>query len=482
MDTPAQDAAPLAAVPGLVLDDRYRLDHVCADHQPPGGLRSVLWRAVDDSLGRFVAVQIVSGGDVRRRRRVMKAATRASTVADARFVRVYDVGEAELDGRRSVWIAYEWIDAPTLAAVVRDEPLPPPVATDLVRQCAEALQTAAEAGLTHGRLHPDQVHVPASGAARISGLATAAAVHETPGDEAGDVRSLGGLLFAALTGRWPLPGWQGLPPIAGTAGAQAAHPRVVRAGVPRELDTVTAEALTGRFGSARAVARALSALPSRPIDAVPEPAPVPRPEVLRRWLWRLVPPLLVVTIGIAGWQVGSELGRVPLVARQPHAALPPAKQTGPQHSSVQLVWHRPPTVTSFDPGGDGQENPDAAPLAVDRDPTTAWTTDTYRNDPHLGGLKSGVGLLLDLGRPRTVQVADLVLSAAGADVEIHAGDQPPTQPGDLPTVARRADAGSSVRLNLAQAVTARYWLIWFTKLPPDNGGFRVGVAEVALLG
>ncbi|HET6816937.1 MAG TPA: hypothetical protein VFH66_06895 [Mycobacteriales bacterium] len=481
MDTPAQDAAPLVAAPGLLLDDRYRLDQLRADHQPPGGLRSVLWRAVDDSLGRYVAVQIVSGSDARRRRRVVKAATRASTLPDARFVRVYDVGEIELDGRRSVWIAYEWVEAPTLAAVVRDEPLPPPVATDVVRQCAEAIQVAADAGISHGRLHPDQVHLPATGAIRISGLATAAIVHDVPADEAGDVRSLGGLLFAALTGRWPLTGWQGLPVIAGAAAAHG-RPRVVRAGVPRELDTVTADALTGRYGSARALARALATLPSRPIDAVPEPAGEPRPDILRRWLWRLVPPLLVVTIGIAGWVVGSELGRVPLTARQPHAALPPAQQTGPRHNSVRLVWRQPPTVTSFDPGGDGQENPDATALAVDRDPTTAWTTDTYRNDPHLGGLKPGVGLLLDLGRARTVQVADLVLSAAGADIEIRAGDRQPTQAGDLPLVARRTDAPASLRVNLTQPVTARYWLLWFTKLPADNGGFRVGVAEVALLG
>lgn len=481
MDTPAQDAASLTAAPGLVLDGRYRLDQVRADHQPPTGMRSMLWRAIDDSLGRFVAVEIVSGGDMRRRRRVLKAATRASTVADARFVRVYDVGEIELDGRHCVWIAYEWVEAPTLAAIVRDEPLPGPVATDLIRQCAEAVQVAADAGVPHGRLHPDQVHLPATGAVRISGLATAAVVHDLTADEAGDVRALGGLLFAALTGRWPLPGWQGLAFLGGSAGSQG-RPRAVRAGVSRELDTVTAEALAGRFTSARAFARALSALPSRPIDAVEEPAGEPRPEVLRRWLWRLVPPLLVATIGVAGWVIGSELGRVPLTARQPHAALPPAQQTGPQHQSVKLVWRRPPLVTSFDPGGDGEENPDATSLAVDRDPTTAWTTDTYRNDPHLGGLKPGVGLLLDLGRPREVQVADLVLSAAGADVEIRAGDQPPTQADDLPIVAGRRGAGASLRLNLAHPTRARYWLVWFTKLPPDNGGFRVGVAEVALLG
>ena len=481
MDTPAQDAPALTAAPGLLLDERYRLDQVRADHRPTSGLRSMLWRAIDDALGRFVAVQIVTGADARRRKRIIKAATRASTVADARFVRVYDVGEVELDGRQAVWIAHEWVDAPTLAAVVRDEPLSPPVATDVGRQCAEALAVAAEATISHGRLHPDQVHLPQSGTVRISGLATAAVVHDVAADEPGDVRAVGGIVFAALTGRWPLPGWQGLPLVAGTAATQG-RPRAVRAGVPRELDTVTSEALTGRFGSARSLAKALSALPSHSIDAVPERTRDPRPDILRRWLWRLVPPLLVGTIGVAGWVVGSELGRVPLTARQPHAAVPPAKQNGPQHGSVRLVWHRPPTVTSFDPGGDQVENPDETALAVDRDPTTAWTTDRYTGNPRLGGLKPGVGLLLDLGRARKVSVADLVLSAAGADVEIHAGDQIPVQADDLPTVARRDDAHASVRLNLAHAVTARYWLVWFTKLPPDGGGFRVGVAEVALLG
>jgi hypothetical protein len=481
VDTPAQDAPPLTSAPGLLLDDRYRLDQVRTDHQVTPTLRSMVWRAIDESLGRFVAVHIVVAGDARRRKRIVRAATRASTIADARFVRIYDVGEVELDDRPAVWIAHEWVDAPTLAAVVRDEPLPPPVATDVGRQCAEALAVAAEAGVHHGRLHPDQVHVPPTGIVRISGLATAAAVHDVAAEEAGDVRALGGILFAALTGRWPLPGWLGLPLVGGTAATQA-HARAVRAGVPREVDTVTAEALTGRLTTARSLARALTALPSRPIDAVPVPTRDPRPDILRRWLWRIVPPLLVATIGVAGWIVGSELGRVPLSARQPHAALPPAQQNGPQHSRVRLVWHRPPTVTSFDPDGDQVENPDATALAVDRDPTTAWTTDLYKGNPSLGGLKPGVGLLLDLGRARTVSVADLVLSATGADVEIHAGDQPPVQAGDLPTVARRTDAGASLRLNLARPVTARYWLVWFTKLPPDGSGFRVGVAEVALLG
>jgi hypothetical protein len=173
---------------------------------------------------------------------------------------------------------------------------------------------------------------------------------------------------------------------------------------------------------------------------------------------------------------------VPSNARQHQAAVPPAKASAPGTGKARLVWHRAPAIAGFDPQGDGQENDDEAGLAVDRDRSTAWTTDLYHADSHLGGLKSGVGLLLDLGKPKSVRVAELALSAAGADVELRAGDQAPQQADDLPLVARRDQAPQRTKLLLDSAVKARYWLVWFTNLPPDEGGFRVGVVEVALLG
>jgi len=41
---------------------------------------------------------------------------------------------------------------------------------------------------------------------------------------------------------------------------------------------------------------------------------------------------------------------------------------------------------------------------------------------------------------------------------------------DLRTVATSAAAGSTVELTLTTPAHARYLLIWFTKLPPDNTG------------
>jgi hypothetical protein len=480
----AQAGEASAAGPGLLVDGRYRLDQVRAEHRPRSDIHTVLWRAADTALDRPVAILVITGLDAQRHKSVAETAARASQVSDARFVRVLDVGRLDPPsgakrGARPTWIATEWVEAPSLAASVRGEPLHPAVATEIARQCAEALEAAERIGCPHGRLHPGQVLLPAGGIPRITGLGLAAVLDgEQPTD---DVRALGGLLFAALTGRWPLPGWSELPAVDARA-SSATRPRLVRAGISRDLDETTHRMLTGGYADAHACARALSLLPVRPLDRPAEPVADPGPSAWRRWAWRIVPPAVVAAIGLTGWALGSELGRVPSTARQHQAALPPAQASAPGTGKARLVWRHAPAATGFDPEGDGQENDDEAGLAVDRDRTTAWTTDLYHGNSHLGGLKSGVGLLLDLGKPTSVQVAELALTTPGADVEIRAGDQAPSTAAGLPLIARRDGAPQRTKFAFDAPQRARYWLIWFTNLPPDSGGFRVGVAEVALLG
>ncbi|MDQ1748833.1 MAG: putative peptidoglycan lipid flippase [Frankiaceae bacterium] len=464
---------------GLVIEDRYRLEQVRDDTAAADGRRVVLWRALDLALDRRVAVLLASGRTRALRQQLAQAATRAGRVVDARCVRVLDVGElAAAD--RFTWIVTEWVDAPTLAAVVRRKTLPVDEAVALVRQCAQALATAAREGCTHGHLHPDRVLVPAAGLPRVTGLETARALAEDadsgPSDPgAADVRALGGLLVAALTGTWPLPGYAGLPRTpAGTRLRQR------RRDAPKALDEIASRALAGRYPDPGAVDRALGDLPA-PKPAQPAP-PSPRALAARRWAWRLVPPALVAVLGAAGWVVGSDLGRVPLVARAHHPTLPAPSASAPGTGVLHLVWSSPPRVASFDPEGDGEENPSAVGLAVDNDPSTSWTTVTYRGSSHLGGLKPGVGLLLDLRRPTTVRVAELALTAPGSTVELRAGDQAPRTEADLAVVSATVGAGSQVRWQLPRPTTARYWLVWFTDLPKASGGYRIGVTEVALLG
>lgn len=467
---------------GLVIDGRYQLEQVRDDTTTGEGRHVVLWRALDLALGRHVAVLFASGRTRAVRQTLTQAATRAGRVVDARCVRVLDVGELEADDRFT-WIVTEWVDAPTLAAVVRRKPLPVGDAVALVRQCAQALAAAAREGCSHGLLHPDRVLMPPAGLPRLTGLETARALVDEDGagdrarsdSGAADIRSLGGLLVAALTATWPLPGYAGLPRT-----PPDARLRHKRRDVPKALADVAARALAGGYPDPAAVDRALADLPAP--KSKERAAPSPRALAVRRWAWRIVPPALVAVLGAAGWIVGSDLGRVPLAARTHRATLPTPSASAPGTGVLTLVWSAPPRVSSFDPEGDGEENPSAVGLAVDNDPTTSWTTVAYRGSSHLGGLKPGVGLLLDLRKPTTVRVAELALTAAGSTVELRAGDQAPHTETDLPVVSSTVDAGSQVRWQLSQPTTARYWLVWFTNLPKASDGYRIGVTEVALLG
>jgi hypothetical protein len=462
---------------GLVLDGRYRLEQVRDDSTTPTGRHVVLWRALDLSLDRRVAVLVASGRTRALRQQLAAAATRAGRVVDARCIRVLDVGEIEADGRFT-WIVSEWVDAPSLGAMVRRKTLPVDRAVDIVRECAQALDAAARAGCSHGHLHPDRVLVPSAGLPRLTGLEIARTLADDGGGQgapAADVRALGGLLVAALTGSWPLPGYTGLPQT-----APGARIRQRRRDAPRALDEIAERALSGGYPDAAAVDRALAAVPA---TAPAKPStPSPRALAARRWAWRIVPPVLVAALGLAGWLVGSDLGRVPLAARTHRATLPAPSASAPGTGVLRLVWSGPPHISSFDPEGDGEENQNAVGLAVDADPSTSWTTVTYRGNARFGGLKPGVGLLLDLRKPTTVRVAELALTAAGSAVELRAGDTAPRSESDLPVVSSSARAGTQVRWELPRPTTARYWLVWFTGLPKADSGYRIGVTEVALLG
>jgi hypothetical protein len=61
-------------------------------------------------------------------------------------------------------------------------------------------------------------------------------------------------------------------------------------------------------------------------------------------------------------------------------------------------------------------------LVVDRDPSTVWTTKEYFDPFGPNGLKTGVGLVLDLGSPQ--QIGSVTVRTVGAtDFEVRAADE-----------------------------------------------------------
>jgi hypothetical protein len=141
------------------------------------------------------------------------------------------------------------------------------------------------------------------------------------------------------------------------------------------------------------------------------------------------------------------------------------------------------------PGSDGEENPAEVPNAYDGDPSTAWTTLTYERDSHLGNLKPGVGLILDLGDVHTVSDVTVSLDGSPTDLELRAAPESDTEyPTDsqeeYPVVKTLNGAGAEADFDLSDdPIKTRYLLVWLTNLPPtDDGRWRGAISEIKVAG
>jgi serine/threonine-protein kinase len=121
-------------------------------------------------------------------------------------------------------------------------------------------------------------------------------------------------------------------------------------------------------------------------------------------------------------------------------------------------------VTAYDPPpGDGHEHDAQAHLATDGNQATFWATETY-DTPSFGGLKKGVGLVLDAGGPIALHSLTVSTDTPGYTAVVRAGDSPGGPfAGDSPsqTVAAR----TTFRLD---GRTARYYVLWITSLGTDD--------------
>ncbi|WP_141005130.1 protein kinase family protein [Nocardioides humi] len=217
---------------GDVLAGRYQLIDLLSES---GGGR--FWRAHDRILERFVALHVIAQDDARAHE-LVEAARTSARVLDPRILRVLDAEEE--DGR--CFVVNEWGTGISLDILVtHDGPLAPRNAAWLVADVADALARAHAAGVTHGRLNPENVLIDRYGSVRIIGMCVDAALHGlSPGDVQGDLEDLGGLLHCALTATWPGPSGS-IVPAAPRENDLTLSPRQVVAGVPQPLDTLWRE-------------------------------------------------------------------------------------------------------------------------------------------------------------------------------------------------------------------------------------------------
>lgn len=527
--------------PVAVLGDRYQLQEQLAVR---GGTQT--WRAQDLVLTRPVLVHLLAADDPLTED-ALRLAREAALATDARFLRVLDVVD-EPASAAGAYLVYEYAAGQTLEKVLRSGPLTGLETAWVVREAADALSSLHAQGHSHRQLSPASLLITTSGNVKILGFGANGAAAEPAGGETADVRALGRLLYAGLCGRWPDGARFGLPagPI---VDGRLLLPSEVRGGVSPAVDQIVDRILSGiprahrpRLHTAAEVTTQLSLVLGpvsaahdlrarlQPAAATGEPAPlvstvappVPTPAASRLHASaplsdpeprtstspfvdaaldrsepftpvpppaggtapaattgsRRVPPVLLLLIGLV--VVGGLVAAIVNGIGNRPAAAPPT--SGP----LAVV-----TATDFDPkadGGSGRENRKQAKLAIDGDLKTGWRTERYKTLPTLGGLKPGVGLVLDLGQTRLVDSVQLRLAGSPTSVELRV----PAAEGDIaPTTSvqkwrllhNAADAGVDLEWRLEQPTQTRFLLVYLTSLPPvGEGYFRGEIREVTVHG
>ncbi len=496
------DGAPVVAPRppidgGRVLAGRYQLGALIAS----GGMAQV-WQGTDEVLQRQVAVKLLHphlAADATFVARFRQEAVAAARLAHPGIVSIYDTCS---DGGHEA-IVMELVAGPTLRQRLDDPaPIDPWQAAGLAAQVAEALDAAHRAGLVHRDIKPANVLLCGDGRVKVADFGIAKAVADAdltqPGlmvgtakylapeqvrggavDSRTDIYSLGVVLYEMLCGR---------PPFAGDTDAATAlarlhsdplRPRQVRASVPKPLEEIVCRAMArdpdDRYGSAadlRAALLAAGATPSPAPDltltavaAAPAPVPTPSPsgpepagappvsfrQSERSWL---VPSAVVVLVGVALAIAGL------LLSRSGAGSLLGGVRDALGGGSGTSVTLQLTGAQAFDPEGDGTENSATADNVRDGNLTTSWRTERY-NDRDITKLKAGVGIVVTIGAPASLDEITLHSPTNDWRVAIYVADAPHRSLagwGD-PVVAPRALPAGSNTLDLGGARGAAV-LIW----------------------
>jgi serine/threonine protein kinase len=388
-----------------------------------------VWLGQDEVLGRQVALKRVGFGpgqddlDLDRAEREARLAARLN---HPHVVAVYDL-VVEGDDR---WLVMEYVAGATLAELVRrDGPLTPDQAAPLLRQAADALAAAHEAGIVHRDVKPSNILVAPDGQVKLSdfgiaraqadasltqtGLVTGSPAYLAPevasgqqATAASDVWSLGATMYHALSGRPPYDVGENLlgalyrivheepPRLGASAGWLApvllatmaqqsedrwsmAHVRDFLAGgpsapLPAPLPQAVPVGVPASPQTGPTSTQVIAAVP--PVSPAPgeAPAPAPRPRRRSAALPLLALAIVVVLVVIvAAWVLGND---------DDPGADPETPSSSPSGSSSA------PPATTEGVTVDGMENfMEDYLAAVTSDPKAAWERLTPQFQKESGG-------------------------------------------------------------------------------------------------
>jgi serine/threonine protein kinase len=286
-----------------LLNGRYRL----VAQQGSGGM-AVIYKAVDQELGRTVAIKILRPSltnDPDFLKRFRNEARNVANLSHPNIVTVYDVGSDET----THYIVMEFIDGSDLKKLIRTEaPLPVDQVIELSVQISAGIGLAHRAGLVHADVKPQNVLLTSHRQVKVTDFGIAQAFSEgAPGEKqsivwgsphyfapeqarghkptpASDLYSIGIVMFEMLTGQLPYSGsdQQAL----AMAHIQDEIPRVtdIKPNIPEELARIVYKLMSKEPGDRYRMADQLGQILVNYRDrgqqntvAGQRPVPVPQP-------------------------------------------------------------------------------------------------------------------------------------------------------------------------------------------------------------
>jgi serine/threonine-protein kinase len=492
---------------GTLLNGRYRLEARIGT----GGMSSV-YRALDETLERPVAIKLMNreiASDSDQLERFRREARAVAQLSHPHIVGVIDYGEDQ--GRP--YIALEYVEGETLKERIRRNG-----ELDIAEAVAYAIEIARALGAAHARhivhrdVKPQNVMIDEEGSAKVTDFGIARSLdddgltadgrvlgttdyvspeqalgHDVTGQS--DLYSLGIVLYEMLTGSVPFRGEnqvavamkhvrEELPDV------QTLRPEV-SASLAAVVDRATAKDLQERYrsdeeliadledvlaleaartGSATGEATTvLKTLPSKTRRRIPL-------RVRSRPAWLAAGALLVVVALVAG---------IVLLGDRTHRGTG-TERTADGGGAVTQVGLNSDAAHDYDPLGDSSEHADQRAFAIDGNPATTWTTESYST----GDLqKAGVGLALDAAPGAVFRELRVRTPTPGFAASVYVSsrsalpDSVPDAGWKLVATVPAVKSRQTIDLDTA-GQRARWVLLWITRLPA--GGDRVEISELSL--
>jgi putative peptidoglycan lipid II flippase len=491
-------------IPGAsVAGGRYRL------LAPHGGTRGLqFWEALDVKLDREVALTFVDadqrGDDDSQSgpQAVLSRTLRLGRINSPGLARVLDVVRGSSGGI----VVAEWTPGRSLREMAETTPSPIGAAR-AIRALAAAAEAAHRTGGALSIDHPDRVRISINGDAVLAFPATLA-----DADSTSDVRGLGAMLYSLITARWPLADPSagpvgGLLPAGRGADGNIVEPRVVRPEVPFDISAVAVRALQSESGIRTAATVQHILDQASVVNDKTEMIPALRlghreqgasghalndPEAIEaekkkstRMLAALtalgvftVIVLILLVVWVASFLSGGS-NDTPLseqsfgltteaTAPENNSPAPaPAAATVPVASSA---------VTVFSPQGT-PDQPATAKNAIDGNPATAWSSDSYFQP--FPSLKNGVGLMVTLADAANLKNVAITSDSPGTVVEIRSAPSANT------SLDQTKEIGSGVLKNGVTDIpvtsdgSGQYVLVWITQLSTESGQNQTSISEIA---